>query len=110
MPTGSTVFIVAGGYGDAGYLDSVEILELSSLTWSQGPNLPFPIIRAASVPFGDTFLIVGGISNGDGEELKTILEYDPVEEIWLVRPEELSIGRDYLHAVTAVNSNFINCS
>ena len=31
--------IVGGGYDDA-YLDSVEVLDLGSLTWIVGPNLP----------------------------------------------------------------------
>ena len=65
---------------------------MDSFEWSPGPNLPFPLEKAASVPFGNTFLLVGG--NSDRNELQTILELDIVKMKWLVRSEELVEARE----------------
>ena len=107
LPSGSQVYVVAGGSNYEGYPVSSEIFDLSSQTWSPGPDLPFPVLFATSVPFGDTFLVVGGI--GDGEYLQSILEFDPVANDWIVRPERLSVGRDDRPAITVVDSDYIDC-
>ena len=89
-------------------ISSVEILDLSSLSWRPGPPLPRAIRGAASVQFGDSFLVVGG-QDGDGASLSSVYEYNPVDEEWALRAEELSLGRRGVPAVTAVNGHFMEC-
>ena len=60
---------------------------------------------ATSVPFGDTFLLVGG---SDDTYQKTIYEFDPVGMDWLLRPEELKEERDAAFAVTT-SAEYMGC-
>ena len=56
-----------------------------------GPSLPHPIENAASVPFGDTFLIVGGMSGA--KYLDTIYLYDVGKAAWTLMDARLSEAR-----------------
>lgn len=42
------------------YLPTVEIYDVKSNTWRKGTDLPVPLEYAAVVPYGTTFLIIGG--------------------------------------------------
>ncbi len=70
--TGNSLVVVAGGvamnktssasrrpFSTA----SVDVLDLSTMTWSEGADLPHPIFFGSAVPHGDTFAIVGGRSD-----------------------------------------------
>ena len=69
-PDGSEKMVVAGGLNDK----TTSILDLQYGIWLPGPALPHDIYIGAEVPFGDSYLIVGGCySDGLGEEfLSTI--------------------------------------
>ena len=56
-----------------------------------GPSLPHPIENAASVPFGDTFLVVGGMS--EAKYLDTIFKYDAENAVWALLDASLSEAR-----------------
>ena len=49
-------FVVAGGFPKK---TTSEILNLSTLNWRPGPDLPGERFYSKAVEFGDTFLIVG---------------------------------------------------
>ena len=73
---------------------------------TQGPwrlsshSLPYPIAGAAVVPFGDTFLIVGGAPDGSLETSHaSILEFEPDSETWIEREETLALARRDMFAV-----------
>ena len=51
-----------GGRGSSGWFSSTEILDVKTMTWSNGPNLPITVIRNRGVEsFTDTYL---GFSTG----------------------------------------------
>ena len=65
----STLYVV-GGYS-AGYLSSVEKLDLSTGVWSAGPDLPNAIYLVQTVQHdGDVYVVGGDGSAYDGEILK----------------------------------------
>ena len=89
---GTQVLIVAGGY-NGNELSSTEILNLDSVDqWSNGPNLPIGLREGSSVPFKDTFLIIGGYDFND-DSSPNIYEYDVRNEAWITREEKLTTPR-----------------
>ena len=56
-----------------------------------GPSLPHTIENAASVPFGATFLIVGGMS--EAKYLDTVYLYDTGKAAWALLDARLSEAR-----------------
>ena len=103
------MYVVAGGYDGTSRLSSAAVLDLNnySNTWSAVASLPESKYGAASVPFGDTFLIVGG-SDGTSD-YKTILEFDPVDMDWISRTEVLQDARNGAFAVTT-SADYIACT
>ena len=51
--------VVGSGVSDFFYGD-IEIYSQKSNSFESGPNLPYPLQGAASVQYGDTFIVVGG--------------------------------------------------
>ena len=69
----------------------------------EGGELPLRYYpRATSV--GDILFVTGGY---DGNDLTSILSWDPVAESWQ-SAEELAVGR-YEHAAVAVPESLIDC-
>ena len=58
--TGKEEVVVAGGYGRGVELSSTEIYTVENDTWRQGQPLPKAFHSFASLPYEDTFLILGG--------------------------------------------------
>ena len=83
--------VVAGGRNATGALATADIYSLKQSSWRSGPSLPHPIENAASVPFGDTFLIVGGMS--EAKYLDTIFRYDAENAAWALLDASLSEAR-----------------
>ena len=54
--------VVGSGVSDFFYGD-IEIYSQKSNSFESGPNLPYPLQGAASVQYGDTFIVVGGYNN-----------------------------------------------
>ena len=84
---------MAGGL-NGNELSSTEMLNLDSADqWTNGPNLPIGLRWGASVPFKDTFLIVGGLDINSNQS-PYIYEYDVRNEAWIMRDERLTTARD----------------
>ena len=58
--TGNEEVVVAGGYSSGGATFSTEIYTVVNDTWREGPDLPQALMTPASLPYEDTFLILGG--------------------------------------------------
>ena len=58
--TGKEEVVVAGGY-EVGLQSSTEIYTVEEDIWRKGKPLPKAMIWSASLPYGDSFLILGGI-------------------------------------------------
>ena len=54
------VLIVAGGRGDSGPLETVEVLNLGTKQWSFAANLPKAVYRASGCICGDYLYVLGG--------------------------------------------------
>ena len=66
--TGKEEVVVAGGYSQNEYLSSSEIYTVEDNTWRQGTPLPKAISNIASLPYGDTFLMLGGYAGGSCQD------------------------------------------
>ena len=71
-------------------------------------NLPYDITTPGSVPFGRTFLLVGG-KTGTSVYQGTILEFEAETENWITRSEQLGTPRGFL-GVTLVEESVIDCA
>ena len=94
-PDGSTKLVVAGGRipSTVDSISATEILDLDTLQWTTGQKLPgnLEIYAGSSVPYQNTFLIVGG--QGHSMNHKTIFEWDPNTNGWITRTEQLTTAR-----------------
>lgn len=73
--------------------------------------LDHEIDASTSVPFGDTFLIVGGkslIKSANDIYFSDILEFNPTDETWITRPETVPNERSDLAALL-VEDSILNC-
>lgn len=71
--------------------------------------MPHDIAQGMSVPFEDTFLIVGGNSIFAGTELDTIWQFDPSIQQYVKRSEKLSEGK-YDSAAFMIPDDYIVCN
>ncbi len=57
-----------------------------------GPDFPDDngVYGAGSIPFEDSFLVVGGSDDGGVDFTDNIYKYNPAEEDWELREEKLS--------------------
>ena len=92
---GPEVLVAGGNPNDI----SVEILSLSTMEWRVGPNLPKGIDYPASVPFGNSFLIIGGSDFEENTFYDTIYEYEVEGGNWIERPEKLGQPKYDLTAI-----------
>ncbi len=102
-PNGDKGILVGGG--DLGQR-SVEFLNLDTLIWEPKQSLPYDIGFGASVPFQNSFLIVGGDAQFRGY-LDTVFYYNPDLDEW-----ELIKTMDYTRRVFAgfmVPDLYANC-
>ena len=104
--SGEMSIVVAGG--DFGSV-LVYIYDLTEETWREALNpLPFDLWLSSVVPFGDTFLAVGGL-RADGQRDDRILEYQPDDESWIVREERLSEPKSEM-SVLFISEDKVSCS
>ena len=98
-PDRSRHIVAAGGYELDDTLTYIYDLDLGIGMWRPGPDLPF--LNGASVPYGDTFLVVGGEQNYFpyyDSDLISEFNPDPSAERWNLRPERLKSSKLYMTA------------
>ena len=86
-----------------------KIYNFGTSTWRQGTDLPLDVQYTASVPYGDSMLIVGGYDKTTNNYLNSIFEYDLVTETFVNRTETLSNQRQKLAAIV-VEDSIVDCS
>ena len=106
---GGSKLVVSGGYDVNSTLMSStsEILDLNTLTWTDGPDLPQQLGYGASVQFQDTFLAIGG--SGNSGLTDTIYQYDYTNNVWIERSEKIPTKGLY-KAIFLVPDEAVNCS
>ena len=67
------------------------------------------IYNAESVPFEDSFLLVGGYDYLQSDYLDTILQYVPANDTWLELPTKLSNPRADHVVIPVKRSVFPSC-
>ena len=90
------------------YLKSTQILDLKSLQWTSGPDLPLIGAFGVAVPYKNTFLVVGGKDSGHAVQ-DTIFEFDPETGDWITRIEQMTLKRS-LFAAFMVPDYAVNCN
>ena len=96
--------VVAGGQ----YSNTSEIFDLNTSQWRPGPDLPvkMELFGASCVQFQQTFLVVGG--HDSGENLGSIIKFDPVNYVWITMPQKLTKAREYFAAFLVPN-DYVSC-
>ena len=74
-----------------------------------GNDLPFGLHRADSVPYGDSFVLVGGELEDPVIESGAILLYKPRDNSWAVMARALKTRRADAKAITVRRSMFPQC-
>lgn len=99
-PDGTQGILVTAGSDDV----SSHFLNLETLLWEPKADFPYIVDRAPSVPFQDSFLVVGGYS---AAYIRTIHFYDTAADEWkgIANMEE---GKRYTAALMVPDS-FANC-
>ncbi|TRY69011.1 hypothetical protein TCAL_12017 [Tigriopus californicus] len=99
------VFVAGGDWMGGGDLLSTEILTPDMSAWEPGPDLPFGVMRGASVQFQNQALIVGGY--WDGEAGNGVMAFDGI--MWVVKNQTLAINRQWHSAIVIPNELVQNC-
>ena len=107
-PNGKKKLVVAGGRGrDNNFIQSTEILDLDSMQWTSGQDIPDTVLAFSEIiQFEKTMLIVGGYK--PNVAVDTILQFDPETEGWIERSEHLSSPKYHL-TLLFVPDNAVNC-
>ena len=77
-PNGDNGILVAGGESET----SSEFYNLQTGLWTPKASLPVDFFYSSSVPYQDSFLIVGGRSYSFGDDLDTIFKYNADLDQW----------------------------
>ena len=72
-------------------------------------DLPTYIYNAESVPFGDSFLLVGGFDDSRYQLLDTFLQYIPANDSWVELPAKLKTPRADHVVIPVKRSIFPSC-
>ena len=100
---GSVEVVVITAYSTS----KTQILNLGTLVWRYGPHdFPFPLGYAASVPYGNTFIVIGGYNGSIDQD--AIYQYEVDTGDWLLLPQHLATARR-VFAATMVPDDLIHC-
>merc|ERR1712150_78865 len=96
---GKIRIVVAGGWNDTQYLDSVEILDPNTLGkgWVPGPSLPYGLSGSSMVcsPQGDGVIVIGGWNSEIGRDSVDVLELKNNSKEWKMLETKLQFGRRF---------------
>lgn len=79
---------VMGGYpASRQTVNTVQIYDPASDSWSYGPPLPRPSNHNVAIAVGGKLYAIGGqfSASGDGSYLNDVFEFDPATQSWTVR-------------------------
>ena len=75
-----------------GSTNSTEQFDFQTMSWSKSTDLPYEIASGVTLPYKDSFVIIGG-HDTDYTNTKSILFYDNLSNKWEILDVELEIGR-----------------
>lgn len=91
---GTDIYVVGGigdkdGNGYTGIVDSVQVFDTLTQTWSEAAPLPMPVAQPAVVAMGNKIVVFGGVGTLASTEslipaLATTYIYDPATDEWTV--------------------------
>ena len=87
--------------------NSVEKYVLSEDSWTFLNDLPIELYYAESVPYIDSFVLVGGNSLGD--QIDSILHYKPEQDLWVVIEGALKNPKEDVTGILVKRSIFPPC-
>merc|ERR1719188_2520091 len=103
--SGDVEIVAAGG---SAHTDIVEIYTIRTNTWRTAKHrLPSKNYGLTSVPYGRTFMVVGGYT---GSYSDMILLYKPGTEGWETLGQRMTNGRNYVSATLVNSKSFKNCT
>ena len=105
LQNGTKIVVVAGGITSSTAQSRVQIFDLETRQWSEGPPLPSPLKYGLSVPYGNSFLVVGG-RNEQNTDVGTVYQFDPINLSWIIRPEALALPRSYFFMTSVDKERF----
>jgi uncharacterized repeat protein (TIGR02543 family) len=91
------VFGGSTGVGFNNKLDSMEIYDSVTNSWSAGPNLPVACNYSVAVTYGDKILVFGGWDQAE-DNMDQVLEFDPISNAWSSKAS-MPVGRSGMKAV-----------
>ena len=100
-----------GGEGSSGRLSSTEILDVKTMTWSNGPNLPISVERNRGVEsFTDNYLgfSTGGYYRSVRNNIYGLKKTSGNTYRW-VQVQSMATGRYYHSVVNAPTTLLPNC-
>ncbi|MFG0316839.1 MAG: PQQ-binding-like beta-propeller repeat protein, partial [Planctomycetota bacterium JB042] len=93
---------LAGGLdADGAPTDTVDVLDLDRLTWSEAPRTPRPRTGGRLVPLGGRLVLIGGNeadAAGDLVPSAAVRTFAPGEDGWTPFLDELEVAGDETHA------------
>ena len=102
-----------GGEGSSRWLSSTEILDVKTMTWSNGPNLPISVTGNRGVEsFTDTYLgFSAGGSDGGSYAYNNVygLKKTSGNTYRWVQVQSMATGREYHSVVNAPTTLLPNC-
>ena len=76
-------------------------------SWTFRNNLSFEMYGADSVPYEDTFALVGGVI--DGQHSDAVLIYKPTDDSWVVMEGALKTPKQLTTVIPVKRSMFPEC-
>ena len=105
---GNPSLVVGAGYNmDFLGLRHSDVLDLMTLEMKNVAGFPVKKWDGVSVPYKNTVLAVGGWNGTD--QNNSILEWDPINEEWIQRPEVLKTARSDFTAFM-IPDGVVTCS
>jgi hypothetical protein len=103
---GRAEVVVAAGWAT----NATQVFSVDTQTWRLGSDFPAGTLGGgSSVPYGDTFLVVGGSINGAfGPVQDTIFMYEVETGQWVSLPQRMSVARVEF-AAFLVPDDFVSC-
>ena len=96
---GSKSIMIVGGNKKS----SSELFDFQTNSWTKKADLPYQLNSGSTLPYKDSFIIIGGFIYESWRKSKSILYYDPLLDRWETLKEELNIPRQHFAAFYVPN-------
>ncbi len=106
-----SVVVPGGSTSESAGQDVVEILDVGTMTWRFGKHrLPHGLFASTAVPYGNSFLLVGGLERHGGPAVDAVYKFDPETENWILMPQRLNRPKHAVGAVLVRPDEFPACN